>query len=104
MDSVILHEIVRYCKDMDDITRRVKPGDFVKIGVNRDHFWTQVISMDGSMIVAKLDSDLYTVSEIGCGDIVSFDKMFVQCDMFASSDSEFEHESDDVRDTSGSRS
>ena len=70
---------LEYGKDLDDILANVKPGDLVKIGVNRDHFWTQVISMDGLKIVAKLCNNLYTVSEIGCGDIVSFDKMFVQC-------------------------
>ena len=55
--------------------------------------------MDGLKIVAKLCNNLYTVSEIGCGDIVSFDKMFVQCVMFASSDSEEDTEDTDSEDT-----
>jgi hypothetical protein len=93
-----------YSKDMDKITRRVKPGDLVKIGVNQDHFWTQVISMDGSKIVAKLCSNLYTVSEIGGGDIVSFDKMFVHCVMFASSDSEEDTEDTDTEEDTESNS
>jgi len=55
---------------------QIKSGDSVKVCVDRERFWTQVISVDKEIIEARIDNDLI-MDKLRYNDIIWFPRCCV---------------------------
>lgn len=54
--------------------QKIKVGNYAKISVGRERFWTQITEIDGDKLKGKIANDLVLTEEHGykCDDMIEF--------------------------------
>ena len=51
----------------------IKPGDYLKVCLNEERFWTKVVSISRDAIIATVENDL-VINNLPCDTLVEFHK------------------------------
>lgn len=54
--------------------KEIKIGDSVKLNINKEKLWVEILEIKGSQLKGKLDCTPWDIENIKMGDIVSFNK------------------------------
>ena len=61
----------------EDELDQVEAGFYIKVGHNKERFWTQVISIEGDAINVRVDNDLIMEHPFKCGDKILVEKRHI---------------------------